>query len=59
MNIKEALCYESFLFYAAVIFLPFFLAMLTMVVKGIVSFVFYQNDAARMLPWFCGEHVIF
>jgi hypothetical protein len=41
MNIKEALCYESFLFYAAVIFLPFFLAMLTMVVKGIVSFVFF------------------
>jgi hypothetical protein len=41
MNIKEALCYESFFFYAAVIFLPFFLAMLTMVVKGIVSFVFF------------------
>jgi hypothetical protein len=41
MNIKEALCYESFLFYAAVIFLPFFLAMLTMVVKGILSFVFF------------------
>ena len=41
MNIKEALCYESFLFYAAVIFLPFFLTMLTMVVKGIVSFVFF------------------
>ena len=43
MNIKEALRYESFLFYAAVIFLPFFLAMLTMVVKGIVSFVFLSE----------------
>ena len=43
MNIKEALCYESFLFYAAVIFLPFFLAMLTMVVRGIVSFVFLSE----------------
>ena len=43
MNIKEALCYESFPFYAVVIFLPFFLAMLTMVVKGIVSFVFLSE----------------
>jgi hypothetical protein len=49
MNIKEALCYESFLFYTAVIFLPFFLAMLTMVVKGIVSFVFF----IRMMPQEC------